>query len=287
MQSLTQQHLVGALQAAGLASGQVVFVHSALSSLGHVVGGANTVVDAFLAVLGPRGTLVAPTFTFAHGRTVYPIFDPQQDRSEMGAISEAIRTRPGAQRSCHLLHSVAALGAQAEAISAVHGPSAWAADGPFWQLYEQEAIILLLGVPYLRCTWFHLIEQLVQVSYREWVDKAAWVRNGEGQLQPLPTQIYRPKADFPGNDFNKLGAQLEAAGRVKISAVGNAVARAFAVRDALTLAIAHYRQDPLLFVKTTPAYHPLGSGVMTTDLHTEKVVLDPTEIYRGVRSSEG
>jgi len=204
----------------------------------------------------------------------------------MGAISEAIRTRHGARRSCHLLHSVAALGAQADAISAVHGPSAWAADGPFWQLYEQGATLLLLGVPYLRCTWFHLIEQLVQVSYREWVEKAAWVRNGTGQLQPLPTLLYRAKADFPGNDFNKLGAQLEAAGQVKISAVGNAVARAFAVRAALTLGIAHYRQDPLLFVKTTPTYHPLASGVMTTDLYTEKAVLDPTQIYRSAHSSE-
>lgn len=268
-----------ALRALGLGAGQVVFVHSALSSLGLVQGGAAAVVDALLAVLGATGTLVVPTFTFAHGRVDAPVFDPLQDRSEMGAISETVRTRAGARRSCHLLHSVAALGAQAETITAVHGPSAWAADGPFWQLYELEAKVVLLGVPYLRCTWFHVIEQLVQVSYREWVTKAAWRRDDQGQQQPLPTLIYRSQPDFAGNDFNKFGALLEEAGRVQVGAVGNAVTRCFAVRDGLTLGVAHYRQDPLLFVKTTPAYHPLRAGIVTGELYKEKVVVDPAQLY--------
>jgi aminoglycoside 3-N-acetyltransferase len=279
MDAVTQTQIVDALRGVGLASGQVVFVHSSLRSLGVVAGGAGAVVDAFLEVLGTEGTLVVPTFTFAHGRVDDPTFDPQQDRSEMGAIPEAVRTRPGARRSCHLLHSVAALGAQAQAITAVHGPSAWAADGPFWQLYELDARIVLLGVPYLRCTWFHVIEQLVQVRYRAWVAKSAWLRDGQGQQQPLPTLIYRPQSDFAGNDFNKFGALLEQAGRVKVGAVGNAVTHCFAVRDALTLGVAHYRQDPLLFVKTTTDYHPLQTGVVTGELYKEKVVVDPIRIY--------
>lgn len=278
MEAVTQSQIMQGLRALGLGAGQVVFVHSALSSLGYVQEGAAAVVDAFLAVLGATGTLVVPTFTFAHGRVNEPLFDPQQDRSEMGAISEALRTRAGARRSCHLLHSVAALGAQAKPICAVHGPSAWAADGPFWQLYEHAAQIILLGVPYLRCTWFHVIEQLVQVAYREWVHKTAWVRTADAQTQPLPTLIYRPKADFVGNDFNKLGARLEEAGKVKVQAVGNALVRSFAVRDALALGVAHYREDPLLFVKTTPTYEPLRAGIMTGELYKEKVVVNPASV---------
>lgn len=275
MSIVSREQLVYDLRSLGLDSGQIVFVHSSLRSLGHVDGGAETVVDAFQTVLGTTGTLVVPTFTFAHGRVDDPIFDPQQDRSEMGAITEAVRTRPDARRSCHLLHSVAALGAQAETITAVHGPSAWAADGPFWQLYELDARIVLLGVPYLRCTWFHVIEQLVQVRYREWVAKRAWLCDEQGQQQPLLTLIYRPQPGFAGNDFNKFGAQLEEAGCVQVGAVGNAVARCFAVRAALALGVARYRQDPFLFVKTTPDYHPLGTGVVTGELYKEKVVVDP------------
>jgi len=279
MVALTHHQLVNELRALGLGVGQIVFVHSALSSLGHVQGGADAVVDAFLEVVGPTGTLVVPTFTLSYGRVADPVFDLQQDQSEVGAISEAVRQRVGARRSCHLLHSVAALGKQAEAICAVHGPSAWAADGPFWQLAECEASVVLLGVPYLRCTWFHVIEQLVQVPYREWVEKSAWMRDAHGRVQPLPTRIYRPKPDFAGNDFNKLGALLEEAGRVQVVAVGNAIARCFVVRDALVLGVAHYRQDPLLFVKTTLAYQPLRDGVMTGALYKESVVVDPEQIY--------
>ncbi|MCX6043513.1 MAG: AAC(3) family N-acetyltransferase [Chloroflexi bacterium] len=279
MLALSQEQMVNQLRALGLGAGQIVFVHSSLRSLGYVEGGAETVVDAFLEVLGAAGTLIVPTFTFAHGNADAPIFDPQQDRSEMGAISEAVRQRALARRSVHLLHSVAALGAQATEICAVQGASAWAADGPFWQLYEQNATLLLLGVPYLRCTWFHVIEQLVQVSYREWVAKDARVRTENGQIEALPTRIYRPKADFAGNDFNKFGRVLEEAGKVRIQAVGNAIACCFTVRDALALGVAHYRKDPRLFVKTSATYQALPDGVMTGALHSEKVVVAPTQMF--------
>jgi len=278
MNTVTREQLVHDLRSLGLGASQIVFVHSSLSALGYVPGGAETVVDVFGEVLGATGTLVVPTFTFAHGRVDDPVFDPQQDRSEMGAITEAVRTRAGERRSCHLLHSVAALGAQAETITAVHGPSAWAADGPFWQLYELDAQIVLLGVPYLRCTWFHVIEQLLQVRYRGWIEKRAWLRQADGLIEPLPTWMYRSHADFVGNDFNKLGAQLEETDHVRVGAVGNAVTRCFAVRAALALGVARYRQDPLLFVKTSMDYHPLGAGVVTGELYKEKVVVDPGQM---------
>jgi aminoglycoside 3-N-acetyltransferase len=275
MPSLTRHQIIAALHALELRAGQVVFVHSSLRSLGHVDGGAATVVDAFVDVLGPTGTLVVPTFTFAHNQVVNSVFDPQHDPSEMGRISEVVRTRPKARRSIHLLHSVAALGAQAEQITAVHGPSAWAADGPFWQLYELDATIVLLGVPYLRCTFFHVIEQLVQVSYRQWVAKTAQVRGEQGQEHPLPTWTYRPKPEFAGNDFNKFGMLLEQQQLVAIGAVGNAITRCFAVRAAVREGVAHYRRDPLLFVKTGADYQALADGVMCGPLYREKTVVDP------------
>lgn len=38
-------------------------VHSSLSSMGHLDGGADTAVESFLDVIGSSGTLVVPTFT--------------------------------------------------------------------------------------------------------------------------------------------------------------------------------------------------------------------------------
>ena len=73
--SLTQDQIAEALQTLGLLAGATVFVHSSMSSMGYVQGGADAVVEAFLHVLGPAGTLVVPTFTFAHGRSGSPELD--------------------------------------------------------------------------------------------------------------------------------------------------------------------------------------------------------------------
>ena len=277
---MKREQIAEALQTLGLGAGHIVFVHSSLSSIGYVEGDADAVVDAFLDVLGSTGTLVVPTFTFSHGGKLDPVFDPIQDASEMGRITEVARTRPGARRSHHLLHSVAALGPHAEEITAVHGPSAWAADGPFWKLYELDAHILMLGVPYLRCTFFHVIEQLVQVRYRRWREVEAKVREPNGQERPLPMFGYSPKPGFVGNDFNKLGVMLEERGLAQVGAVGNAVARRFRARDALEVGLAEYRKDPLLLVKTGDGITQLRDGALTEELHNEKSVIDPAKIYQ-------
>jgi len=279
MKLLTQEQIASELQKLGIQAGSIVFVHSSLSSMGYVEGGADTVVNAILSVLSSEGTLVVPTFTFSHGRVANSVFDPVRDSSEMGRITEVIRTRAGARRSCHLLHSVAALGPHATEITAVHGPSAWAADGPFWKLYELDAHILMLGVPYLRCTFFHVVEQLVQVRYRRWREVEARVRDANGNEQSLLTFVYSPKPGFQGNDFNKLGRLLEDRGPAQVGAVGNAVARLFRARDALEIGLAVYRTDPLLFVRTGNGYTTLPNGVLTDDLHNEKSVLDAALIY--------
>ena len=280
MRPLNQEQIAAALRTLGLKVGDIVFVHSSLSSIGHIEGAAKTVVDALLDVLGPEGTLVVPTFTFSHGKEDAPVFDPAYDPSEIGQITEVARTRLGARRSCHLLHSVAALGPYAEKITDIHGPSAWAADGPFWQLYGLDASILLLGVPYLRCTFFHVVEQFVQVPYRQWREVMARLKEQNGTEQPLLTLIYSPKPGFQGNDFNKFGTLLEEQGLARVGAVGNAVARVFRVRDALGVGIAEYRKDPLLFVKTGDHYTSLRDGVLTEEHENEKSVLDSTLIYR-------
>ena len=59
-----------------------------------------------------------------------------------------------------MYHSVTAIGREAEKITSALAPSAWAGDGAFWQLVELDARILLLGVTYRACTFFHVIEQL-------------------------------------------------------------------------------------------------------------------------------
>ena len=96
-----------------------MFAHSARRTFGHVDGGADAVVDALLEVVGSTGTLVVPTFTFAHELEDDPIIDPAVDRSEMGRITEAARLRSDAHRSLAYRHSFAAIGRRARVITEI------------------------------------------------------------------------------------------------------------------------------------------------------------------------
>lgn len=60
---VTETVMVNDLRRLVLDTGQAVLVHSSLSGLGRVTGGAHTVIDALLAVVGSSGTIVFPTLT--------------------------------------------------------------------------------------------------------------------------------------------------------------------------------------------------------------------------------
>jgi aminoglycoside 3-N-acetyltransferase len=53
---LTADALAAQLVVAGLTPGSTAIVHSSLSALGWVVGGAQAVVQALLAAVGPEGS---------------------------------------------------------------------------------------------------------------------------------------------------------------------------------------------------------------------------------------
>ena len=277
MRRITRQQIAAALGEIGVRKGSVLFVHSSLSSIGNVAGGAPEVVVAIRETLGEDGTLAVPAFTFSHpdGR----VFDPRRDPSQMGAISEEARRLPGAKRSCHYLHSVAAAGPRCGELTCRHGASAWAADGPFWQLFELDADILLLGVPYTRCTQFHVVEQMVKVPYRQWVPVEAEVVEADGSRRKLPTCAYSPGQGFPGNDFNKFGRLLERRGLVRMGRVGNAVCRLLRARDVLAEGVAEYRKDQYLFVKTGSDITSLSDGTLVAEGGTERWVVDPSQVY--------
>ena len=108
--SVVRSDVIRSLESMGLKAGDRVMVHSSLSSMGHVEGGAPTVLQAFLDVLGAAGTLMVPTFT--HSGCQY--YDPLLTPSLNGAITEAARSLPGAIRSLHPTHAVTVVGPDAE-----------------------------------------------------------------------------------------------------------------------------------------------------------------------------
>jgi aminoglycoside 3-N-acetyltransferase len=77
----------------GIVPGDTVMFHSSLSSMGRVVGGANTVIDGFLEAVGPEGTVAVPTLWWH--QTDPPMrmedWDPDTSPSYPGLITETFR----------------------------------------------------------------------------------------------------------------------------------------------------------------------------------------------------
>jgi aminoglycoside 3-N-acetyltransferase len=267
----TRASLTADLRALGVAAGETLLVHSSLRALGWVCGGPVAVVQALLDALAPGGTLVMPTHTGdlsepAHWsrppvpeawwpiiRETMPAFDPRVTPTRsMGAIVEVFRTWPGGLRSAHPQVSFAALGPQAEWITAGHAlGDALGDSSPLGRIYALAGSVLLLGVGYGNNTSFHLAEYRV-AEYRVAEYRVAEYRAPGGRriTEGAPILVDGRRVwqtwddlDFDAEPFPAIGAAFEASGAVRVGRVGSAEARLFPQRAAVDFATAWLRRE--------------------------------------------
>jgi aminoglycoside 3-N-acetyltransferase len=148
---ITKQDILNDLKKLGLKEGDIVLVHSSLSAIGYVEGGADIVIDALLEAVGPSGTILMPAFPLPGTMLDYaktnPLFDPKNTPSCMGEITEVFRRRKGALRSLFPTHSVAAIGPHAEYLLKDHEKDQvqCGKHSPFFKLIGLDGYIMLLG----------------------------------------------------------------------------------------------------------------------------------------------
>ncbi|MFE6779544.1 aminoglycoside N(3)-acetyltransferase [Streptomyces sp. NPDC057702] len=244
----TRDSVATELRTLGLRPGESVLVHSSLSALGWVCGGASAVVAALLDVLGPRGTLVVPTHTAENSdpagwvnppvprewwpviRAETPAYDPATTRSfHVGVVPETVRTWPGAARSAHPQTSFAAVGPRAQAIVADHAPDCRMGErSPLAHLEAAGARVLLLGVGYDSCSAFHLAEYRIPGPRGD---------NSFAAMTPAGRRwITVRDVEVDDDRFDELGAAFEREHPVARGTVGAADARLFALPDAVAYA---------------------------------------------------
>ncbi|WP_078874002.1 aminoglycoside N(3)-acetyltransferase [Streptomyces sp. NRRL S-1868] len=244
----TRASLVAALRTLGLRPGDTALVHTSLSALGWVCGGAPTVVRALLDVLGDTGTLVVPAHSGDNSdpaewsappvpeswwqpiRDAMPGYDPHTTPTYgVGVVPETVRTWPGAVRSAHPQTSFAALGARARTVVDGHAFDCRLGErSPLARLEEAGARILLLGAGYASCTAFHLAEYRVPAPRTE-VSFAVATPLGRRWTTVRDTSVSADR-------FDELGAAFEAVRPVARGRVGAADARLFPLRDAVAFA---------------------------------------------------
>lgn len=153
--AISKAQLAADLETLGLQPGMDVMVHSSLSRIGHVIGGANAVIDAILSAIGKTGTLIMPSFNH---RRAY-LFNPMTTPTTNGAIPDAFWRRPNAVRSLHPTHAWAAIGPKSEWLCIDHlSTGVWTAESPLSRFIQGGGYILSIGVDHTSSTAYHAAE---------------------------------------------------------------------------------------------------------------------------------
>jgi aminoglycoside 3-N-acetyltransferase len=258
---ITRTQLIDQLVSLGAQPGGVLMVHCRLSSLGYVVGGADTVVTALLELQGPPGTLVAMT-GWEHDSTAFdewpralqeayrrdpPAFDAEVSEAarEYGRLPERIRTWPGARHSFHPECRFSAIGAQAEWITKdqpwnhPYGPGS-----PLAKLVDAGGSVILLGAPLETLTVLHYAEELARVEPKTTVRYSAPIKTTSGIEWREIEDIDTTNGAFPYNQvvgdrdsFEVIAEEALAAGIGTRGRVGESQSHLFPAADLVRFAV--------------------------------------------------
>lgn len=230
--------------------GDHVLVHAALRRVGHVLGGADTVLDALRIAVGPEGTVLGYTDwdgqddVEAHPnlRDDAPVFDPLASRAirENGFFPEMLRTTPGARRSGNPGASMAAIGARAEWFTADHALDyGYGPDSPLGKLVEAGGKTLMLGAPLDTMTLLHHAEHLADFSPKRIRHYETPMREGDHtvwrRFEEFDTSA--PPEGFPDDYFATIVADFLRGGRGTHGRVGDASAVLVAAKEIVPFAV--------------------------------------------------
>lgn len=253
---VTVESLVEDLRALSVEAGDVVLVHSSLSSLGFVAGGAPAVVDALLKTVGDDGTLVMPTHTGYSDparwsnpavpdeweetvRQAMPAYRPAVTPTrKMGAIPECFRNYPEVVRSRHPNVSFAARGAEADAIVADHSYGmSLGEESPLARIYDRDGDVLLLGTDHDTNTSLHLAEYRADYPKEMTTNGGPVVEDGECRW------IQYEDEEGDTADFTDLGASFERQFEYAEGTVGAATAKVLPQRELVDFAVEWFEEN--------------------------------------------
>jgi aminoglycoside N3'-acetyltransferase len=218
--SVTKEQIEADLKNIGLRRGDLVAVTLSLKSMGYIQGGANAFIDALLAVLGEKGTIMMNTYTPWFPMSKIPanyIFDPLKTLPATGLVPTTFMKRKGVTRSRHPSCSVAAIGELSKYLTKGHDEKA-NPFLPYERLAKAEGKYLCIGIgnrlvairheAQRRAGYFDFLPNFMRgVLYKN--------KNGETRLFIVRSPPCIKKLDT-------IVPQIETASNIKRGKIGNA-----------------------------------------------------------------
>ncbi len=194
--------LVLGLRSVGLERGVTVCVHSSLSRLGYVQGGADMVIDAILECVGPEGSVMMPSFpsmgAMAEQLARGELFDVRYSPSRVGIVTEAFRRRPGVARSLHPTNPVAGWGRGIDELLKDHdrSPTPYGVDTPYGRLANIEDAFILMMETHIHSFLHHLQERVGFPTLFLPEKKEAVLIDWCGRRRRVVTRVMRPRVPY-------------------------------------------------------------------------------------------
>ena len=239
MRTITRKDILLSLDLLGIVPGDTILMHSALTAIGPVEGGVDTVIDAFLEAVGPEGTLCMSSLTGWSAP-----FDAATTPTGVGYIAETFRKRPGTLRSLHPVHSIIAAGKNAAYITEGHEKCATGCgEGtPYLKIRDLGGKIVLLGVDEDRNTSLHCLEELSDSEYLVTLT--------------IPAPTYLPGTETftltkfpPGHrNFKGITPAMRRDGIVREVPLGRAVVRCMDMPKLFAWGLDNLARDPYFFL---------------------------------------
>ena len=249
---ILKQDLLAAFRELGMQPGMTVMVHTSLSSMGYVCGGASMVIEALLDTVDSEGTIMMPTQSWknldpevgVHSevnedewqviRDNWPAYDKRTTPTQtMGAVAELFRQWPDSLRSDHPARSITANGKYAVYLTENHNLSNIFGDGsPIGRLYDLDGYVLLIGVGYDKNTSLHLADARADYPSKHLTtEHSAVMENGKRVWKAYDT-LY-----VDGEDFIQIGEAFEQEHTVSKVQLGNATLRLMRQRELVDFAV--------------------------------------------------
>lgn len=210
---IRRKDIVTALHRAGVDRGDLIMLHSGLSGFGHIEGGADTVIHAFMEAIGPRGTLLLPAFTRSFiyfndccikNKAARP-YDPECAKDIwVGTIPQIFLKYKGVLRSIHPTHSVIGKGPLAKPCLQEHEETdpPTCRRSPFGKLSDYHGKMVWFGAGLASTTFFHFLEDEMNMPYL--AEAVCRVKRPDGSIRTILIPKHLPgHRDFYRNPGEK------------------------------------------------------------------------------------
>ena len=257
---LTEETVAAALRAVGVKEGETLLVHSGLTNCGHL--STDTAINALRAAVGENGTFLTPIFArpyigfegVVNTNIVFRPYDTRPDGElrdvaiNTGVLARAMAARSDVSRTGHPTHEWAALGKDAEELTAGQDflDTPTGATSPLKKALDKHGSVAFLGCGLNSNTFLHLVETLHDVPYLRPAIFKYIGKDGQPHTAIIEKHLPGHRNFYDNLGSNEFYAEAVKRGlKIYAAPLGNAFVYRMELDNLWQVAESMFRDDPL------------------------------------------